>query len=76
MRTASNICEMMTVQSLLSKDEYLVPRVVGDMVTKGEASVKVYLTKDKWSGITYREDLPGLKEAIKGYIDQGLYEGL
>lgn len=25
MRTASNICEMMTVQSLLSKDEYLIP---------------------------------------------------
>ena len=60
----------------LSKDEYLVPRVVGEMVEKGEASVKVYLTKDKWSGITYREDLPGLKEAIKGYIEQGLYPNL
>ena len=60
----------------LSKDEYLVPRVVGDLVEQGKASVKVYLTRDKWSGITYREDLPGLKEAIKGYIDQGLYKGL
>lgn len=60
----------------LSKDEYLVPRVVGDLINKGEAKVKVYLTKDKWSGITYREDLPGLKEAIKGYIDAGLYKGL
>ena len=60
----------------LSKDEYLVPRVVGDLVEQGKASVKVYLTKDKWSGITYREDLPGLKEAIKGYIEQGLYKGL
>ena len=58
------------------KDEYLVPRVIGDMITKGEAKVKVYLTKDKWSGITYREDLPGLKAAIKGYIDEGLYPGL
>ena len=60
----------------LSKDEYLVPRVVGELVEQGKASVKVYLTKDKWSGITYREDLPGLKEAIKGYIEQGLYKGL
>ena len=60
----------------LSKDEYLVPRVIGDLVEQGKASVKVYLTKDKWSGITYREDLPGLKEAIKGYIEQGLYKGL
>lgn len=60
----------------LMKDEYLIPRVVGDLIDRGEVKVKVYLTKDKWSGITYREDLPGLKEAIKGYIEQGLYEGL
>ena len=60
----------------LMKDEYLVPRVIGELIEKGEARVKVYLTKDKWSGITYREDLPALKEAIKGYIDEGLYEGL
>ena len=67
--------EFLATANLL-KDEYLVPRVIGDMITKGEAKVKVYLTKDKWSGITYREDLPGLKEAIKGYIDAGLYPGL
>lgn len=60
----------------LTKDEYLVPRVIGELIEKGEARVKVYLTKDKWSGITYREDLPGLKEAIKGYIEAGLYKGL
>ena len=60
----------------LSKDEYLIPRVIGELIESGEAKVKVYLTKDKWSGITYREDLPGLKEAIKGYIEAGLYPGL
>ena len=60
----------------LMKDEYLIPRVIGDLIDKGEARVKVYFTKDKWSGITYREDLPGLKEAIKGYIDAGLYPDL
>lgn len=60
----------------LSKDEYLVPRLVGEVIEKKDASVKVYLTSDKWSGITYREDLPGLKAAIKAYIDAGLYEGI
>ena len=60
----------------LMKDEYLVPRLVGKVVDEKSATVKVYLTSDKWSGITYREDLPGLKEAIKGYIDAGLYPGL
>lgn len=60
----------------LSKDEYLVPRVVGDLIATDKAKVKVYLTEDKWSGITYREDLPELKKAIKGYIDAGLYPNL
>lgn len=60
----------------LMKDEYLIPHVIGELVEERKASVKVYLTEDKWSGITYREDLPGLKEAIKGYIDAGLYPGL
>ena len=60
----------------LMKDEYLIPHVVGELIENKRAKVKVYLTKDKWSGITYREDLPGLREAIKGYIDAGLYEGL
>lgn len=60
----------------LMKDEYLVPRLVGEEIKAGTAKVKVYLTKDKWSGITYREDLPGLKAAIKSYIDAGLYEGI
>ena len=60
----------------LSKDEYLIPRIVAELLEKQKVSVKVYLTKDKWSGITYREDLPSLKEAIKSYIDAGLYKGL
>lgn len=60
----------------LMKDEYLIPRVVAELISNGEASVKVYLTQDVWSGITYREDLPGLKKAIKGYIEAGLYPGL
>lgn len=60
----------------LLKDEFLIPVSIGKMVTDGLATVKVYRNKDKWYGITYREDLPELKEAIGGYINAGLYEGI
>ena len=58
------------------KDEFLIPVSIGRMVEEGKATVKVYRNKDKWYGITYREDLPELKEAIGGYIGAGLYEGI
>lgn len=60
----------------LSKDEFFIPTIINDMAKSGKATIKVYTNKDKWYGITYREDLPELKEAIGGYINAGLYEGI
>lgn len=60
----------------LLKDEFYVPLTVGTAILDGDATVKVYVNKDKWHGITYREDLQGLKDAMAGYIAQGLYKGL
>ena len=58
----------------LSKDEYMLPFEVDDMVQAGEATVAVYNSDDKWYGMTYREDIPAVKEAIKKLTDQGLYK--
>lgn len=58
----------------LSKDEFLIPTVIFDAVNDGYASVTAYGNKDKWYGITYREDLDEVRKALIGYIDQGLYE--
>lgn len=60
----------------LLKDEFYIPLVISDAVHQGLASVKVYENKDKWYGITYREDLAEIKEAIGGYIQDGLYKGI
>lgn len=60
----------------LSKAELFIPTIISDMSKAGLATIKVYTNKDKWYGITYREDLPELKDAIGGYIDAGLYEGM
>lgn len=60
----------------LSKDEFFIPTVISNMKDKGKATIKVFKNTDQWYGITYREDLAELKEAIGGYINAGLYEGI
>lgn len=57
----------------LSKDECLIPSMVDKLVKNGTATVKVYTNKDKWYGITYREDKEAVQAAIKDFCDQGLY---
>ncbi len=60
----------------LMKDEFYIPLVISDAVAAGIATVQVYRNADRWYGITYREDLPEVKEAIGGYIHDGLYQGI
>ena len=60
----------------LMKDEFFIPSVISKAVDTGKATVKVFKNTDKWYGITYREDLQEVKDAIGGYINDGLYEGI
>ena len=60
----------------LQKDEFFIPSVISTALASGRATVRVYRNRDKWYGITYREDLAEVKEAIGGYIHDGLYEGI
>lgn len=60
----------------LSKDECLIPKLVDRMIKSGKATVKVFSNKDKWYGITYREDKEGVCRAIKELCDKGLYRGI
>lgn len=58
----------------LSKDECLIPATVDKLIKNGTATVKVYTNKDKWYGITYREDKEAVQSAIKELCSQGLYD--
>ena len=60
----------------LLKDEFFIPSVISRAIETGKATVRVYENADKWYGITYREDLAEVKDAIGGYIANGLYEGI
>lgn len=57
----------------LDKDEFFLPSVINRLVHERRATVKVLENRDKWYGITYREDLDELKAVMKKYIDEGLY---
>ncbi len=50
------------------KGEYLIPTVMNDLIESG-TKVKVLNTDAKWLGVTYREDLPLVKEKLKALND-------
>ncbi|MDI9493184.1 MAG: sugar phosphate nucleotidyltransferase, partial [Bacillota bacterium] len=55
------------------KGEYLLPRIVNDLVRDNKATVEVLHSKDKWYGITYKEDLPAVAAAIQAMQEEGKY---
>ncbi len=56
------------------KSEYLLPMVVDGMMKAGRAKVQILPTSDSWFGVTYKEDIPGVKEAFRELIANGVYE--
>ena len=56
------------------KKEFFIPSVVDTMINELGYNFKVVDTDEKWYGITYREDLPLIKDAIDKLTKQGLYE--
>ena len=55
------------------KGEYLLPSVIGELVTSGSASVKILETNDKWFGVTYGEDKYAVKDAFLKLQADGVY---
>jgi hypothetical protein len=55
------------------KSECYIPMTVGELVTGGQAKVKVLRSPDSWFGVTYREDRPQVVESIRRLIAKGDY---
>lgn len=53
--------------------EYLIPDVLTNLINEGIASTKVIKTNASWYGVTYKEDTPGVKNAINNLINTGEY---
>jgi hypothetical protein len=55
------------------KSECYIPLTVGELVTTGQAKVKVLRSPDSWFGVTYREDRPQVIESVRKLIAKGEY---
>ena len=56
------------------KKEYLLPSIVDMQIQNGRADVSVLETKDKWFGVTYKEDKPLVMASFKALVDAGVYK--
>ena len=56
------------------KAEYLIPTFIGELLAQGKMSVKVLKTNDTWYGMTYKEDVPDVKESFQQMLKVGVYQ--
>ena len=56
------------------KREFYLPSVVNQQLEEGTARVRVLPCEEVWHGVTYREDLASVKEAICALKAAGMYE--
>lgn len=55
------------------KDEFFLPIFIDGQIKRGEARCRMIETDAKWYGVTYREDTPALKAAIRRMTEEGIY---
>lgn len=55
------------------KCEYFLPFVVNEQIEENLSSVRVLPCEEVWYGVTYKEDLASVKNAIQAMKDQGIY---
>jgi len=55
------------------KGEYYLPAVVSSLLHSRKARVKVLRSNDKWYGVTYKEDKPGVVAALEAMRRKGMY---
>lgn len=57
----------------LEKAEFYIPNFVAEMIAQGRARVKVLSTAERWYGVTYAQDKPQVKAAIRELVAAGRY---
>lgn len=62
-----------TVPTNPMKAEYFLPLIPSRMIAEGTGTVEVLTTAAKWYGVTYKEDLQGVVDAIAAMKAAGTY---
>ncbi len=55
------------------KAEYFIPKVTDELIKEGKATCKVLTSRDRWYGLTYKEDKQVVMDALQSLKDKGLY---
>jgi NDP-sugar pyrophosphorylase family protein len=63
------------LQANISKNdaEFYLPFAMNEVIRSGGARVKVLHTKEKWFGVTYREDREMVMNSLRKLVAQGIY---
>lgn len=54
-------------------EEYLLPEIIGELLSKHKIKVRVLRSFDKWFGVTYKEDKQYVSDAIRFLVNEGVY---
>lgn len=55
------------------KAEYLLPVHIGGLLMAGKCSVEALETRDRWFGVTYKEDKEAVVKSFRELIENGVY---
>ena len=55
------------------KAEYFLPSVVTELLDEGRATVRVLKSRDRWYGVTYKEDKESVTAAFARLTAEGVY---
>jgi len=53
--------------------EFYLPFAMNEVIRTGQARVKVLHTREKWFGVTYREDRDMVMNSLKNLVAKGIY---
>lgn len=56
------------------KSEFLIPIYMDKLIKSGEITVKMLETRDKWFGVTYKEDKQSVMDSFKALYAEGVYK--
>lgn len=69
----SHFIEFVKDHSTNPKAEFFIPLVINNLITTGKIQVKVIPNREKWYGVTYKEDKPIVQEAFAQLTKLGVY---
>lgn len=57
----------------IHNNELHLPYVVDQLISKDMITIKILRTTEKWYGVTYKQDKPGVVKALQELTNQGVY---